>query len=264
MKLLLGLDGLDYDLVKKWDCMTLMQRQFGQFKVPINPNKGYPLSPEVWASILSGEEVKGGSLEFTVEGKLGDGRRRVVNALTKLQRVLPIRGLGLGKRIARPHGFPKYPHPLFIDEGWCFWNAPFRSYDEAVFKLDFQWSQGDFDWQGYTGKVLELYETRKQGLLASMHVLKRAERCFCYVEFPDGIEHMLYMNMEALHGHYMDLDGFVKHLLELLEPELCLIVSDHGFDLSRKCHSDLAYYSCSSPLVGLESSTDVARIVKEW
>jgi hypothetical protein len=51
---LLGLDGLEYETVIQEKCIQLMQNQFGKIVVPIDREYGFPRSPTVWASFLTG------------------------------------------------------------------------------------------------------------------------------------------------------------------------------------------------------------------
>lgn len=48
----LGLDGLEYNFVDKWNLSNLLQEQNGKIEVPINKEVGQPLSPQVWGSFL--------------------------------------------------------------------------------------------------------------------------------------------------------------------------------------------------------------------
>jgi len=54
---ILGLDGLEYNFVEKWNLRNLKQREYGKLEVPIS-KRGWPSSPEVWASFLTGKHIK--------------------------------------------------------------------------------------------------------------------------------------------------------------------------------------------------------------
>ena len=55
---ILGLDGLEYDFVEKWNLVHLKQREYGKIIVPIAEKLGVPNTPEVWASFLTGKHIK--------------------------------------------------------------------------------------------------------------------------------------------------------------------------------------------------------------
>lgn len=55
---ILGLDGLEYHLLEKWNLTNLKQREYGKITVPIERKAKVPVSPEVWASFLTERDIK--------------------------------------------------------------------------------------------------------------------------------------------------------------------------------------------------------------
>lgn len=264
LKLVLGLDGLDYNLVKRFDCSCLMQKQFGEYAVPINPSKGVPLSPEVWASVLSGTMVEGGSLEFVVDSPLGQKwGSKLTNLLVRVRRHIPL-SLGLGRKVSRVHGYPPCSLPFWLDApDWFKLNVPFRDYDERIFQLAAEWNQGLTNYDRFIERVGDLFWQRKIQVMDAVPTMKGFSKAFVYLDFPDSLQHAFGSSLQQFQSHYEELNQFVTRFLSLLKPETCLILSDHGFDLEKQTHSNFGFYSCTES-VSLKDASDVAKIVASW
>ena len=55
--LIIGIDALEYNLVKKYNLKNLKQAQYIKIKVPINKELKKPTTPSVWASFLAGKII---------------------------------------------------------------------------------------------------------------------------------------------------------------------------------------------------------------
>jgi len=92
----LALDGLEYYLVAEWGLKGLQQICFGKLTVPVNEKTGYPLSPEVWATFLTGRHVKA-DFERDAKSRFIEQALKILSVLRKVAR----RGFGLGRKLRR-------------------------------------------------------------------------------------------------------------------------------------------------------------------
>lgn len=53
--LILGFDGLEYDLVVKWKLKHLMQTRYGKYTAVRSPKYGKPHTPSAWTTIITGK-----------------------------------------------------------------------------------------------------------------------------------------------------------------------------------------------------------------
>jgi len=134
-KLILGLDGMDFDIAVDLNLQNVLQVQFGRIEVPISEILGRPSSPEVWASFLCGERVK----------KVFAGRKRIwlLKYLVKLKRMFPFISLGLGKKASgQIVGFPELDRETWVDlPNVKEVNSPYYSYANEVFEYAKQFGE---------------------------------------------------------------------------------------------------------------------------
>jgi hypothetical protein len=229
---ILGLDGLEYNLVEKWNLIHLKQSEYGKLEVPINLKVGVPISPEVWASFLTGKYI---SAEFK--------RPFILKILMFLRRYVNL-SLGLGKKIGH-RKFPKLREKTFLDlTNSKEINVPYYSYDHAVFKIYLAFYRNKLSLKETIAKLNSLYEKRKKQILDSLTFLEQVDVLFAYLHFPDALQHFI-PSILRLKEHYIDLDSYVKLLKDLIlrKDLLFIIVSDHGFDVKVKNHSTYGFWS---------------------
>ena len=253
---ILGLDGLDHDLVKKWNLTYLLQRDHGKIEVPLNPKTKKPLSPSVWASFLSGKWIT--DVGFRFETHHDAPLSPMLDLLRRIRRHVPVR-LGVGNKIRRlpkelwksthaQYGFPNLDIRLFVDHPSVeTFDCPFRNPRNQVLKVIHDFVNERITASEATLKFMRIYHAKKR------HIIKHAKKSkakvyFAYLNFPDAICHFMYHMPNAIMDHYCDLNCFVSILKSAIDYELFLIVSDHGFDLSEGSHSDYGFYSCNKPL----------------
>lgn len=241
----LGLDGLDYEYAIDWSMTHLLQRQHSRIEVPINPDKGAPLTPEVWASFLSGKRVK---REFEMRNNWEHLFKLLVYMRKKMKRGL---GLRLGQRIHRVGGhrrFPELKERSLLDLiPSTTINAPYYDYDHKCLAIFYQMNTGKTNGEDTRKRLEQLFVERitqiKERLLATT-----GELVFAYMHFPDAIQHLtVYRNKNELLQHYMVLDEFVRDLTQSIESDYFIILSDHGHDMERG-HSNYGFYSCNVEL----------------
>jgi len=249
---ILGLDGLEYALVKKWGMENLKQKECGKLKVPANRKSGHPFTPEVWGAFLTGQENT---------QNMEEERHPLVislKVLTFLRRYVPLK-LGLGAKIRRKlpfrqwgalmYGIPQ-DASTFIDLTYSKTiNVPFYDNDCAAFKIMEQFDMGKVSLQEVVSSYQELYNERRKMILDKIKDTLDFDLVFAYLHFPDMLEHFAFNQLSIIKKHYRSLNCFVLKLKEIIgDSPLFLIVSDHGFDLEVGYHSKYGFYSSNKPL----------------
>lgn len=244
--IVLGLDGLDYDLVKKWQLHNLQQLQSHKITVPCNLLRGVPTSPEVWASFLIGHYVS--DLEFDI-GSTG----KLLKFFMYLRKYFHF-SFGVGKHLRNRtthRTFPTLPLPTFVDEtDISEINAPYYSYEPEVLNTFQQFGQGDLSLSRAIVHMFEIYKQRKAQLMKKLQEkLIDSRIIFAYMHFPDAIQHLCFEKKQPLiKEHYFDLDMFVLQVQEITANNIFMIVSDHGFNIEKGIHSQHGFYSCNAQL----------------
>lgn len=259
---ILGLDGLEYNFVEKWNLKNLKQKEYGRVKVPIDKYSGVPLSPEVWAAFLTGK-YPSRYMGFKREPKIDF----ILRVLKIMRRYLPL-SLGLGKRIRvrASAKFPDLKEKTFLDLTCSKEiNAPYYSHDNKTFKITQQFDAGNLTLKEAINETLKLYSYWKERILEEGKNLENFDVVFAYMHFPDTIHHLLFIRPQRIRRFYIDLDNYVSVLKRSIETSLFLIVSDHGFDLKAKSHSRYGFYSSN---IHLESKpkdiTDFYHLILKW
>ena len=202
---ILGIDGLDYDLVVKWNLESLMQRDYGQITVPISEKMGIPKSPQVWASFLTGEYVK----EIDFIKPCSRAREKIVKILRAIRRVLPL-SLGLAKKISKqisPSRFPKLNCKTFLDLPEVREvNAPFYSFDNKTFDLSFKYSQGDISIDEYVAELEKILLNKQHLVLRELEWDRKSKVIFFYIHALDVLQHITFVKgQEFLRKYYEGL-----------------------------------------------------------
>lgn len=246
---ILGLDGLEYSFVEKWDCRNLKQLSYDVIDVPIDSKAGVPKTPQVWASFLLGKWMD--DLAFAHAPKLV---KYPLGILKFLKRFIPL-SLGLGKKIlflrnkvtVDAWSFPKIEGETFLDlTDSATINAPFYDFENVVWQLARKFGRNELSLKEFISSIQVHYLVMKKLILSEAPGLHN-EIVFAYMLFPDFIQHLQFLHPEEIKRHYLDLDNFVKELKEKLEGTF-IIVSDHGFDFGTETHSLNGFYSINKLL----------------
>ncbi len=258
---IIGLDGLEFDLVEKWHLEDLKQKEYG--KVDLGPAlvDGYPISPPVWTSFMTGKPKK----EHGVTGfKWNFPFYDVIYKMPKpfiFEDILSF--LGFSK------GFPdrkKIKTKTFVDElGDMFTGVNVPIYDFSFnnhAKVARRMGVKEEDIRHFVRNWDKVPSATllKSVITHSGHVLDETfdkigtdwTVFFTYFHWIDSVQHVFYMNEKILKEEYKRACGYVKAIKKRLEPDtLVLIVSDHGADMEggHSCHG---FYSLSERR-GLES-----------
>jgi hypothetical protein len=238
-KLILGLDGMDFDIAVDLNLSNILQIQFERIQVPISKILGVPSSPEVWASFLCAEWV-----EMRFKGRK---RHRILKYIVKLKKALPFISLGLSAKISgKAEGFSELRRKTWVDlPNVKEVNVPYYSYKNEVFKYTHQFAD-DKDLDAYKKKVLDLYERDSKKIILEVNLEVTHPECdilFAYLHFPDMFSHLWFQDLDTLYSHYQKMDNFVNQVLASVGDTHVIIVSDHGFDISKGEHSDFGFIS---------------------
>jgi len=258
---ILGLDGLEYDFVEKWNLIHLKQREYGKIKVPIDKEQKIPKTPEVWAAFLTGKLIAGmyfvKPLRIAIPLKILSFARKYVKI-----------SLRLGKKIAvkAPTRLPKLKHKTFLDivkikEV----NAPYYSYDGKVLEIFNRFYTEKLTLEETINALKKLYKLRKKQILYEARNLQDIDGVFAFMHFPDALQHCLFTRPFEIKKLYIDLDKYISILKDKIKASLFLIVSDHGFDLKTGNHSKHGFYSSNITLYAKPKKiTDFYPIILEW
>lgn len=230
---------MDFDIAVDLNLSNILQTQFERIQVPISKILGMPSSPEVWASFLCAERV-----EMRFKGRKRHG---ILKYIVKLKKALPFISFGLGAKISgKAKGFPELERKTWVDlPNVKEVNVPYFSYKNEIFEYTQQFAE-DKDLDAYKKKVLALYERDTKRIMLEVNSEVAHPECdilFAYLHFPDMFNHLWFQDLDALYSHYQKMDDFVKEVLDLVEDTHVIIISDHGFDISKGDHSDFGFIS---------------------
>jgi len=250
---ILGLDGLEHDLVEEWNLIHLKQHEYGKLEVPTNEERGgHPFTPEVWSAFLVGEEF------VTNIEKMCHPLMTIFRMLRFLRKYINI-SLGLGNKIldmlpVKQWGKLRYGIPsnrktfLELTKSKAI-NAPFYDNDAYAFHIMYLFDTGKLSLEETIDAYQRLYRKRKEFILNETEKIQDEDVIFAFMHFPDMMEHFAYKRPWIIKKHYLDLDSYVSILKSKIEDStLFLIVSDHGFNLKEGTHTNYGFYSSSEPL----------------
>ena len=261
MKLfIIGLDGLEYNLVVRWKLNYYKQKAYGKHYVGFFKTLYTPI---IWASMITGINVE----------EVGYNEEYIKNVRMKkffsflypiyvIRKKLIKRKLGLRKFIKKnkvPYT-PNIPESLkeksFIyylrKKGYKVYTNEIPGFDEKRNEY-YRWK---------TGKILNLSIVEKSKLVnealkdvsnrcadAINYVIKDYDLVFVYSPLPDIAYHMVtkptLKKMVWLRNIHYKLYETVKPLIMEAEKRnyVVLILSDHGFDFKKYYHSDYGFWS---------------------
>ena len=285
MILILGVDGLEYDLVKKWNLKNLMQKTYGSIKIgeeygvataPVwrreKPVKKIPYTPIVWTSFLTGRKPEEhGVREMQAYNPILDRVRKLpVISWVKNKRKLFWK-IGVKPKIVSKE---YYKYTTFFDECksskaiyFIMYNQPtwiWRRMQETAKYLGGKYTVDDL-----VDRIWEVYMLRREKLMSSLNQSWRL--IGVYFETVDWLGHLWFVtNKLGLYKAYKKFDNLVKQLKTMVgEDTIILIVSDHGMQDSGDGvtgnHSDHNFWS-----LNIETSwrpndiTDFYPKILEW
>jgi len=276
--LIIGLDGLDYNLTLRWGFRGLLQSFHGRFHVG---DISILYTPLIWSSILCGFNVeeRGYDYERAVERSMGflgllrGFKRRIFGEkrFFRLRRLLF--KLGLVKSVfIMPENLLK---DTFLEvvrsRGFRVFVVEVPGYNERVNGL-FRIRMHELVLSEKLSDKLSFIEDVKRDAINRLErtrdALNNYDLVMCYLPLPDLAHHLFFRGVKSkvrMHGVYSWLEVKVNEYLLREAYKLgfnVLILSDHGFDMKRYTHSEYAFWSCNVNLPGgIESYRDVKDCV---
>jgi len=271
--LVLGIDGLEYALVARWNLNVFKQNYHGKIDVEVAVRPGDPLyTPLIWSSFLLGkpaylfgldmEKIKQERVKL-LYGKLYPlfmlkkrllGRRnlRLKNFLMKIGLINPnvvVTNLSRIEKLptnALPHTFvaeaERMGYRVFYKEFPTLRESKYAEM-RAMFSKFYNASLEE-----KLSKLEEVFQYSSELLSETISALENHGLLLYYTSIIDYAHHMLYRPrnlkyMTALYSTYKKLANLISSLVPKSR-ELCtLIVSDHGFDPVKQEHSKHGFWS---------------------
>lgn len=252
--LIIAFDGLDYDLIKKYNCKNIQQKEFG--KIDNHTGITTIVTSEVFASFITGKT-------WEEHGIIGL-RRPTSDFLYKIE------------KLNRYKFFRKFTG---LRRSICK-NLPFVDGRERDVNKDDLKTSTFFDEipnskaidvpsynKGYYVKINEFFDLF--GIKDAEKELNRFEKCkkrelfeavdqdynliMAYFHKPDYIQHWYWEvgKMEQVKKMYEEMDGLAKEILNRARDKFDTIIfmSDHGLpDKKGEGHNEKAFYSCNKEL----------------
>ena len=290
MKLLIiGLDGLDLNLMSRWKVNWFMQKYWGKHYIGFLRE---PYTPIVWGCFLTGVNVEKYGYTIQTIQNMRDTmkfRSKILYNLYQLRkRLIPVRNLGVRRILVKlklantcpPAIMPKWLIKLtFIEklkaEGYRIVAIEVPGYNE--YSNEYYRSMcGNLISKPFSIRrkfiELALKDTEERIRRSIKFVEDEYDLVFTYSPLPDLAFHIVGLN-PPIHArvwlrilHYR-LYRVVKELIDLAKERnyITLIVSDHGFDIERHYHSEYGFWSLNvkPPNWKIESILDFKRNIVE-
>ena len=243
--LVLGVDGLEYNLVIRWKLKNLMQETFGsiilsqEYMINVSPvwsktREEVPYTPIVWTSFLTGKKPY----------EHGITKMQTYNSVLEWIRKLPVISWIKNKRRLfwklgiKPKVIDKneYKYSTIFEEckpSKAIW---FITYNEPTWiweKLEYTatYLGKKYDVRDLVNIIWEIYDMRLENLYNEIE--HNWKLLGAYFETLDWLGHLFYGKSKLkLHKAYVEFDKMVGKLRNSLDCKI-LIVSDHGMQLSE-------------------------------
>lgn len=261
--LILGFDGLEYNLVEKLDLKHIKQVEYGKVDIPTECYKKsleVPYTPVVWASFLTGElPSRHGITELNRkrwENSKLEWLRENVYVKTGLYKLLKERvplyklfmALGFKKR---PSLRDDYRVPTIFDQR--------DGVTIYVPTIDPEWDirlpyKKEIESTLHKLKELEWNRFREIRERTLNSISYKWEILMSYNRLADIWGHIAFGDSDAMQKIYRALNSFVGEVKDRVDKSIfILVVSDHGMEALEGTkyggkHSDHAFYSSNIPL----------------
>jgi len=238
----LAFDGLEYELVVRWKLKHLMQKYYGKHESVVNPEKGKPYTPTCWATFITGRPYEEHHVNtWTRWGNRIIDRVRYYSPfiwIKNKRKILMKLGIkpktrSIPDNITTIFDVIKPSIALFIPS----YNEPLGLRQRALNKINKGINE-------YIKAIWELHNYRKREFFKHL-TNNEWKLIMCWFDLADLISHAYTPNTKLqLLKTYYELNGLAKRVSEQVGSESALlIVSDHGFDLSRGDHSFHGFWS---------------------
>jgi len=281
--LILGLDGLEYKLVKRWKLNVFKQKTFGIHDVSYFKNI---FTPIIWASFLIGRNVE--KEGFTVQYLHEKPLPPILRPLYRLRLKIMKRKLGVRKILSKLNIIPKEPMPCnlplsllketFLEEakekGYSVYAVEVPGYNE---RTNEKWR---VEHKNYIFRPLQdrinfaeaVFKEVQKRVNLGLRAIGRYDLVFIYLPIPDLLCHIFHpargiKTKIRLYSYHKRLEKIIIPLLNLAYQNnyLTLIISDHGIKIDVNDHSEYGFWSLNivtkwSP----HKITDFKKKILEW
>ena len=242
---ILGMDGLEYNLVLKWNLKNLMQKTYGSIRIGEEYySHGVPYTPIVWTSFISGKKPTETNVkDWWSYGKLLDWIRYKPPFIWFKNKRKYLMKFGLKPKVLTKE---KWNSKTFFDEckpSKAIYVAGYNSPDEYHLELSNAMYKSIDE---YVKVVWKWHEKKKKKVLDS---LGKYKLIMVWLDASDVLGHIWFVKHPLkLRLLYYDLDKFAKEVQDNVdENTVILIVSDHGMEESGDGvtgnHSDHNFWS---------------------
>jgi len=268
---IIGIDGLEYNLVRKWKLRGLMQKRYGYFIVTDEyfNKEGVPYTPKVWATVISGIKPK----EHKVSGFYSWGK--VLDLIRRAPIVRHIKGkrflaykLGLKPKASR------VSNSLFdlTEDAIAVYVPGYNDVLKVYLTILKSFKGGMFLKEGLNEYVKTIWRIHKLRKKRTFEEIKKDWKLFMtYFDLLDLLGHLYYVKYpKKLRIAYMEMDRVVEKIRRIVpEDTVILILSDHGMEESPDSitgnHSGRAFWSINIDTEWRpEDFTDIYKAVVRW
>ncbi|MEB3779292.1 MAG: alkaline phosphatase family protein [Desulfurococcales archaeon] len=295
---IIAIDGLEYNLVEKWNINTFKQKYYGKHDVTVAVKPGEPLyTPLIWASFLLGEpSYIYGYTDKIMKKKRGEvGYSGILKYLfyikfsilgtrqLKLREILLKLGLFKSDKIKeKAHIIESMPSHLLkktfiqkaIDNNLKvkYNSIPSMPNDKYAEYRVFLYKYFNSSIKDRILILNKLYNETESDLNNILNNINTYDLVIYYTPLLDEAHHMLYrpnkpIAMVHLRRYYKLVE---KQFLRIVNSinynnSLVLIVSDHGYDPSTHEHSNYGFWSSNLKLeVNPSKITDFRWIIEKY
>jgi len=244
--LVLAFDGLEYDLVEKWNLKNIKQKVYGKYLAPVSPRHGKPHTPSAWVSFITGKSVEEHGIDdWWTYGKLN----RIFNWLRWKPPFIWIKGkrkllrkIGLGPQIHTKKDL-KVRTIFDVVKPSIALNIP--AYNEPLsyhIELEKALEKGLNE---YERKIWEIHRRRVKALMENIN--KEWKLLMAWFDLADLLGHIYMVKnpLRLLRG-YLELNRLVGRVSKITGKDtFIIVVSDHGMKPAGSTgdHSKYGFYS---------------------
>jgi len=263
--IILGIDGLEYNLVTKWRLKNLMQKKFckldlSDFKIIV--------TPPIWGSMITGKidkEITKLWERISKTKKLGGSKHKwwlkIVRRILPYSVIYTIWKKFFEKRIVGGNPFEIAAN--YVKEK----NQPniFQFFKRS-------WTNGvpGYEWTPtgpterkllnkvidgnkkalveYTNHILKKYNKDKSQLFSALEE-KDYDLIFWYTNFLDHLGHIYIGDKLRFMKYYLEINNVVGKVKEMFPNSIIYVISDHGMEAFKGnwgMHSDHAFFSSNT------------------
>lgn len=258
--LIVAFDGLDYELIKKYNCEEIQQEEFG--KIDNQTGIKHVMTSELFASFITGKTWKEhGMIGLGIKissGFLDKIRNLLIRVHPKLQALVD----PLVAALSEINFFNLTRREVMKKDLGC--NTIFEEVENSralfvpAFNPELNWAVGNnvlkpVEYEEYGIKeTIELIERdqkhRKEELFRELK--KGYDLLMVHFHKPDWYHHILWETgrKEGIEGMYEEMEGLANRIKGKAKGyDYIIFMSDHGLP-TKGAHNENAFYSCNKEL----------------